>query len=287
MHPVTICIPTYNQVAYLKPLLQGIATQSLQAQAVIISDDSTTTAVKKLTDQYNNLPIAYHHNSPSCGTPANWNNALQLATTPWVKLMHHDDAFTQTNSLEIMVTAVTNAKADYAFCDTIIINANKNTSKVHTINNLQRCINKPWRLYFGNEIGAPSTLITNHTIALQLPYCINYKWLVDCVYYYQLFTQNKNGVHVKQALISTTDGATHQVTTSCISNYPLILQEQQQFAILINAPKNSLLHKIMQLHLTITKLQIRHQQADGLRKHLLFTGIIMLRRCVKLYLRLT
>ena len=86
---VSICIPTYNQVEYLKKCIQSILAQDYLDYEIVISDDSTNDTVKSYIDSLNlNQKISYYRNSPSLGTPENWNHAISKAKGKYIKVLH-------------------------------------------------------------------------------------------------------------------------------------------------------------------------------------------------------
>ena len=66
-HPkVSICIPTYQQIEYLKKTLDSIQIQDFTDYEVIITDDSRDNSVKYLVETYSSyLPIRYYLNEES------------------------------------------------------------------------------------------------------------------------------------------------------------------------------------------------------------------------------
>ena len=49
---ISICIPAYKRVNYLKRLLESVAIQTFNDYEVIITDDSDDNSVRELADQY-------------------------------------------------------------------------------------------------------------------------------------------------------------------------------------------------------------------------------------------
>jgi glycosyltransferase involved in cell wall biosynthesis len=91
---ISICIPAYKRLPYLKRLLASIAEQSYKHYEIIVSDDSDDDSVHHFLQSFNQLvSIQYFKNTPSLGTPANWNAAISKAKGEWIKLMHDDDWF--------------------------------------------------------------------------------------------------------------------------------------------------------------------------------------------------
>jgi len=71
---ISICIPAYKRLPFLTRLMNSIAEQTYTQFEVIISDDSDDDTVSDYLKSVTfSFPIHYYKNSPSLGTPANWN----------------------------------------------------------------------------------------------------------------------------------------------------------------------------------------------------------------------
>lgn len=217
---VSICIPTYQQVEYLKKTLDSIQIQGFTDYEIIITDDSRNNSVRDLILTYSlSLPIRYYLNEQQLGSPKNWNKTISYANGQYIKLLHHDDWFTSENSLECFVELLdNNPRAVFGFSSTLVYNVTNNTSHIHRASNNQ--INKlkqnPEILFLGNIIGSPSATIYRNNIKYE--YNQNLYWLVDIDFYIRFLGNNRDIAFSNQTLISTCNGAKHQVTQSCINN---------------------------------------------------------------------
>src|SRR3989344_6387452 len=100
MVKVSICIPTYKQVDYLRKTLNSVLVQDFHDYELIITDDSSDDSVKNLLKEFDfKGKLKYYHNKIALGSPANWNYSLKQATGEYIKILHHDDFFTADNSL--------------------------------------------------------------------------------------------------------------------------------------------------------------------------------------------
>lgn len=220
MPKVSICIPTYNQIEYLERCLKSVLIQDYLDYEVIISDDSTTDFVKKYIDSIQfRCPILYFHNVPSLGAPKNWNFAIQQAHGELIKILHHDDFFTETHSLKSYVDLLeNNPEVDFAFSATLVWSINENKKHIHkcSTKNFERLKLQPEFLFFNNVIGAPSaTIYRNHKKYI---FDENFKWLVDVDFYIQNLKENKKIVYCTKPLICTINGGVGQVTQTVINN---------------------------------------------------------------------
>lgn len=187
-HPVfiSICIPAYKNTAYLARTLQSITEQTFRDFEVIITDDSPDDAVAVLVEQYKQeLPIRYYRNSRALGSPGNWNAAIRLATGQWIKMMHDDDWFAGTDSLEQFAAATACAIAPFIYSG--YIKVDEATGIHQTVLprsvDINRLRHNPDYLIAFNVIGHPST-----TLIKNLPgelYDEKLKWMVDVEYYHR------------------------------------------------------------------------------------------------------
>ncbi|HEY6505831.1 MAG TPA: glycosyltransferase family 2 protein [Chitinophagaceae bacterium] len=225
---VSICIPAYNQTVYLNILLRSIASQTFTGYEIILSDDSSTEDVKNLVDTFSFGPkLKYYRNRPPLGSPSNWNAAIQKATGKYVKIMHHDDAFTHDTSLAEMVNCIESSNYDYVFSNTTIeIVTQPGQNRIHTIQKLNELIKKPYLLFFGNSIGSPSTLLHKREQFATLHYDPSFIWLVDIEYYTRLFAASSNGGLVTEPHILTHGSAEHQLTSKIVTDFDLQVKEQ-------------------------------------------------------------
>ncbi len=138
--------------------------------------------------------------------------------------MHHDDSFSEKNSLSEFVKALDNdQKAVLAFSNSNVVHQN-GTLRVHVPNEsqLKKLKQDAVNLLSGNFIGAPSATIYRRKSSVE--YDVNLKWLVDIDLYIRIL-KNNSFVHINKALTSTTDGAEHQVTSECLNNPNVELKE--------------------------------------------------------------
>ncbi|WP_236886760.1 glycosyltransferase [Clostridium beijerinckii] len=94
---VSILIPTYNQVKYLKLALDSALNQSYRNTEIIISDDSTTNDVKELVNQYmlKTDKIKYFNNDGPTGDRGKFNmeKCFAASSGAYINYLFHDDLF--------------------------------------------------------------------------------------------------------------------------------------------------------------------------------------------------
>ncbi|MGC4231685.1 MAG: glycosyltransferase family 2 protein [Niabella sp.] len=199
---ISICIPAYQRPQYLKRLLDSIRVQSFADFEVIITDDSPDDSVHQLFHEYADIPSLYYHKNPRpLGTPANWNAAIALAKGQWIKLMHDDDWFMDTGSLQQFADAA--KKNDGAFIFSAFINKYENSGieKIHFPEKfrLKQLKKHPGSILSKNIIGHPSTtLYPNDGKCL---YDEKLKWLVDVEMYIRRLDSSRF-VYIKKTLVA-------------------------------------------------------------------------------------
>jgi glycosyltransferase involved in cell wall biosynthesis len=210
---ISICIPTFNRVAYLERLLTSIKHQSFTDFEVIVSDDSIGDEVKNLCATYTSFfSLRYFKNIIPLGTPENWNEAIRKANGQWIKIMHDDDWFTETGSLHYFKKAI-DENADSLFIFSAYRNIyEKNGRQEPMFLNKFRwkaLLNDPVTLLANNIIGPPS--VTLHKNEKRFWYDGAVKWVVDIEYYIRYLKSTK-AFYIDKPLINVGINDT-QVTT--------------------------------------------------------------------------
>lgn len=183
---VSICIPVYNNPAGLKKLLDSILVQNYKDYEVIVSDDTSDLSCKDVALSFKdvlNLKYIEHH---ATGMPGdNWNSALEAASGEYIKMMFHDDWFTDESSLATFVSLLDNSDAFFAFSGTVQVSEDWRYAR-HIKNQDAELIKKDIRnLYLGNTIGAPSATIFRNKGAR---FDNKLRWLIDMEFYLRTMT---------------------------------------------------------------------------------------------------
>ncbi len=223
---VSICIPTYKQTEYLKKCLESILDQDFKDYELIISDDTPDDSIELFVkNTLGNNAYSYTRNSPALGMPENWNSAINKAEGKYIKIMHHDDFFTQPYSLRLMVDEIEKQQASFLFCQTDVWHVKSGIHHIHKISSKQLKLikTKPTFLFFKNMIGAPSaTLYANNKAFV---YDKTFKWLVDIDFYMQHLFHHHKIAYLGLPLISTAHDTEGQVTGSVTKDRELQLRE--------------------------------------------------------------
>jgi len=220
MPRVSICIPTYRQIDYLRATLASIQDQAYKDYEVIVSDDSPDDSVERLVASFDfGGKLSYCRNAVALGSPKNWNVAIGKATGDYIKLLHHDDRFTHPDALGAFVQMLdAHPEADFAFGASLVESSVSGESRIHRATNkqLELLASQPESLFFGNIIGAPSATIYRNGLCIE--YDQRMKWLVDIDFYIRVLQRNPRFINSAEALIATATEADHQVTKICQDN---------------------------------------------------------------------
>ncbi|MDQ3897329.1 MAG: glycosyltransferase [Actinomycetota bacterium] len=91
---LTIAIPAYNRVGFLRRCLESVVAQASDEVEVLVSDDSTTDGPGALARELlaeSGTRSAYLRNVPGKGMAGNWNACIRAATGRYVLVLHDDD----------------------------------------------------------------------------------------------------------------------------------------------------------------------------------------------------
>ncbi len=199
---ISICIPAYKRIDFLKRLLDSIVLQTFTDFEVIITDDSNDSSVEVLAKTYlNNFSLLYIKNEKTLGTPENWNEAIRHAKGEWIKLMHDDDWLAHAGSLSAFADAVKQSPSS-SFFYSAYINVFENSGKqvpVYINSFRKRKLQQnPVTLFSRNVIGPPSvTLVRNDK---KIWYDGKTKWVVDIDFYIG-FLENNLPFYIDKLLV--------------------------------------------------------------------------------------
>ncbi|MCF8406823.1 MAG: glycosyltransferase [Chitinophagaceae bacterium] len=238
---ISICIPAYKRIDYLKRLLSSIEIQNFKNYEVIISDDSNDNSVEELLKDFKGkFEIKYFKNEKALGTPANWNHAISKATGQWIKLMHDDDWFSNEHSLEKFVSATKNGHPFIFSAYSNKVELTNNTEMMFFNEKLKTSILKnPLLLLAKNIIGPPSVTLFHNSIKDK--YDERLKWRVDIEYYISNISKGVDFAYINEPLINV-GVSESQVTNSCL-NVPSV--EIPEMYILLTKYGTSPLKNIM------------------------------------------
>jgi len=212
---VSICIPAYRQTHYLKKTLDSVLCQDYDDYEVVITDDSPDASVEALLAEYSFGPrLTYLRNATRRGSPGNWNRAVALSKGEYIKLLHHDDWFSNPTSLAQYVAMLdANPGTGFAFSGATARSARSGRTWHHYASERQiaRLRREPTCLFYRNFVGPPSSTIIRRTSFLE--YADNLVWLVDIAQYIGILRRTDFVATQKPLIVSTTQAA-HQITSA-------------------------------------------------------------------------
>lgn len=200
---ISICIPAFKRIDFLKRLLNSISIQTFRDFEVVLADDSPGNEVEAFCHLYSNqFPITYIKNKIALGTPENWNESIRHAKGHWIKLMHDDDWFYNESSLQKFAEA-TKVYPNHNFFFSAYANVYEGTDRV------QNMFLKPfWKrallknpniVIADNVIGPPS--VTLHKNDGRVWYDHSMKYIVDIDFYIR-FLENSDWFYIDKPLIN-------------------------------------------------------------------------------------
>src|SRR5260221_2100018 len=203
---ISICIPAYKRVDYLRRLLDSIIIQDYRNFEVVITDDTAGDEVKDFCELYKpKLPLQYFKNKESLGTPENWNEAIRKAAGQWIKIMHDDDWFSDNDSLREYADGIhAHPEDSFFFAAYTNIYEQENNRKENVRlgkRNENRLKKNPLILFRKNFIGNPScTLFKKDEKLIFDP---SFQWVVDFEFYIR-YLEAKDGklVYIDKPLVN-------------------------------------------------------------------------------------
>jgi glycosyltransferase involved in cell wall biosynthesis len=228
---ISICIPAYKRVSFLKRLLDSIELQTYRQFEVVVTDDSPDNEVSDLCRSHPlSAVIRYFKNEKKLGTPENWNESIRRAGEGWIKLMHDDDWFLDSKALKIFAGAVAqNPAVDFFFSEytNVFLNDGKNPDmKVHLTRVWQKRLERdPKTLLSSNRIGPPSVILHKNTPGILYDSAL--KWLVDIDFYIR-FLQHSKSLFIAENLVAVGVGD-EQVTKQVFRNPKVEIPENLYF----------------------------------------------------------
>lgn len=88
---VSVCIPLYNGVLYIRQAVESVLVQTLTDWELIITDDCSTDGSSEIAASFSDTRIRYMPNPERLGAEANWNRCVNAGIGKYRKLLCHDD----------------------------------------------------------------------------------------------------------------------------------------------------------------------------------------------------
>jgi glycosyltransferase involved in cell wall biosynthesis len=213
---VSICIPTFEQPNAFRRALESTLQQNYPVLDIVISDDSRDDSIAKAAAEFSgDSRISYLKNSVPKGSPGNWNEAIRHAKGDFIKILHHDDWFTRSDSISRFAQMlIDRPDSDLAFSATSVCDPSGKQKWLHApgVSELRSIRRNPRVLIWTNSIGGPSSVIFRRSAFH--PFDGRLQWLVDVEFYISLLEENRSFAYFPEPLVATTDGSVRQVTYS-------------------------------------------------------------------------
>lgn len=224
---VSIIIPTYQQVTYLRKLLDSIQSQLFSDYEVIVHDDSPSDRVKELVATYPmDGRVHYFHNQPALGNPENWNVAIRRARGQYIKVMMHDDWFIDETCLGKFVQILDDKpEVNFGFAVETFWNVQTDQKATNelTPKELEKMARWPEWQFFRNRVGMPSSTIFRRE--LNQFYDPKLKQIVDLEFNWRAIKAQHAFAYHPEPLVCVTAGLDFQVTRQTFNNRSVMLME--------------------------------------------------------------
>lgn len=121
--PLTIAIPFYKGLAYLRLAIESVLRQSSPDWRLIVCDDGPEPGTAELVASFNDPRIRYLKNERNLGMAGNWDRCLDAADTDLVNLLHNDDELLPNYVAEMRAAGQQFPDAAAFFCRARVIDA--------------------------------------------------------------------------------------------------------------------------------------------------------------------
>lgn len=213
---VSICIPAYKQPRELIRCLASIYAQTFTDFEVIITDDTPDDSVREAIGSFARAAnLRYFYNPEPQGSPANWNEGLRRASGEYAIVLHHDDWFYSSTTLQELVRTALDSGSDMVFARSYGIDSemkiiSRNEPSRERIGALGR---NRRTLFYGNVIGAPSAVLFRNE---GMFFDTRLLWLVDVDFYIRYL--KKRSLRYASKAIVAIGISSSQISQSCFGN---------------------------------------------------------------------
>ncbi|MFM7406065.1 MAG: glycosyltransferase family 2 protein [Cuspidothrix sp.] len=120
---VSIIIPTYNRIGYLKEAITSAIEQTYQNIEIIVCDNCSSENPQSLIESFNDPRIKFHRHPENIGMLANQFHGFKIATGKYVASLHDDDLWNEDFLAKLVPHLEENPYLVLAFCDQYIIDS--------------------------------------------------------------------------------------------------------------------------------------------------------------------
>ena len=180
---VSVCIPTYSRLNYLKIAVDSILNQSFSDYEICVSLDPKTTGPDQGIHDWctayaaTNPKFRYHVNPQNVGLAGNWNVMAKMAKGEYVIIIGDDDTL-EPDYLECVVANLSTNNADVVFTDQNFIGPNgevlkelseQNSKEYHRSNLAEGVLKDPIAAVLKNSVPMSSAIIRRELL-LRYPF---------------------------------------------------------------------------------------------------------------------
>jgi glycosyltransferase involved in cell wall biosynthesis len=121
---VSVVLPTYNRVNYLREALSSALNQTYQNFELLVRDNASTEETRKVVQAFCDPRIRYHRHAENIGQTENVIGGFREASGEFVTNLHDDDVWEPTFLEKLVPPLQQNSGAGVAFSDHYIIDEN-------------------------------------------------------------------------------------------------------------------------------------------------------------------
>lgn len=88
---VSVCIPAYNNAAYIAETIESVLKQTYENLELLICDDQSTDDTVKVIESFSDPRLRLIRNEKNLGMSGNWNHCLSFCRGEFIKLICADD----------------------------------------------------------------------------------------------------------------------------------------------------------------------------------------------------
>ena len=89
---LTIAIPVYNKLEFFREALASARAQTVSVHIIVVDNCSDHSEFESIVAQTNDPRVRYWRNASNLGMEGNWNACIEHCRTPFVSILHDDDA---------------------------------------------------------------------------------------------------------------------------------------------------------------------------------------------------
>ena len=120
---VSIVMPNYNSVKFIKETIDSVISQTYQNWELIIVDDCSSDNSLEIIKQYKDNRIRIQENKSNSGAAISRNNAIESAKGRWIAFLDSDDLW-DSNKLLKHLQFMTQTKSSFSFTNYYVLNSN-------------------------------------------------------------------------------------------------------------------------------------------------------------------